>query len=413
MSWAAGYRRTLLRSAIGFYVVTALSYLFPVVYVAVCTRLLRAEAFGELEFFTSIAIVASGIVEFGLTIFAQREAIAQERGNGRLAQIAWTVLLVQAVLGASLLLFAAVGATWIETSGGNGQMLLMAAGYAAVKGMFPSWFYLAKGQSWRLAIIQAANYVTVLVAILLASEAPSSFGVFGWLTLGSVVALVLAVGDIAAQIGLTSPSRGDALRIVRTAAPLAAFVVFSGLYGYGNTFFAGLFVGTQELAEFAVADRINRAALGLTGPLGLVLFPEITRRVTSAPEHASAFAQRVLLAYAVLGAILFASINIFSEGLVGLLSGGRFGGATLFVAVISINILVSCCSRALGVLWLLPNKRDKEFTAIVICGGVIYLGLVMALGPGMGGFGVAVAYLGCEICILLMLMAVSGRIRAP
>lgn len=352
----------------------ATNYGLPLLLLPYLTRVLGLEGYGVVAFGLAIVQLAFVVTDYGFGLSATYR-IARRRDDP-----AWLNGLASRVLGCKLLLVAAVG-------------LLLAAGlaldtrHADQRPFFALLMLSVLGQAlqpvWLFQGLERMGWITVYsvlgkaLYVLLVLLSVHSMADLAWVAVAHGVAqcVAAAVGlGLAWRLGLRLHRPGWAAIGAEFRHSAAYFWSRAAVstYAAGGAVFLGLVSGPAQVALYAAAEQLYKAAQGLVMPLSQALFPHMARR------RDDALFARLLLATAAGAALGLAAAAWGGPALLTALFGAAFAPAQPVLMVFAGVFCLSAPALLLGYPYLGALGRIDLANRSVFLAGALQLLLLAA-----------------------------------
>lgn len=192
--------------------------------------------------------------------------------------------------------------------------------------------------------------------------------------------------------------------------PLFVTATSVSLLTSATVFVLGLIVSAAKLAIFASAERITRAALRASAPVGAVTFPRVSFFVSGGEDRkVQRLAVLTLRARAGLGLITAVVLIALAPLVVELLLGPGLEASTETLRILAVLIPLFAISATLSQHWLLAHGRDATTLRVATSGGVLTLLLTVAMGLTVGIVGVAWALVAVQAGVAASLAYIIRR----
>lgn len=150
------------------------------------------------------------------------------------------------------------------------------------------------------------------------------------------------------------------------------------------------------------SEKIIKIPLSVVGAMGIVMLPRMSKLLSSGRTKEG---QRLIgmSLWAMTGtavAMMFGIISIIPE-FVPVFLGQGYEATKTIILVLAPIILFMPVTNVLGIQYLLPRHRDRAFTATLLVGAVVNIGVTLLLVPHIGAVGTAVATLLTEFTVLV------------
>jgi PST family polysaccharide transporter len=400
----------VLRNAGSLYGVQAAAYAAPLATLPYLARVLRPASFGQLAFAQSFAACATLLVEYGFVYSATRE-VAVARGDAAgMERIAASVLSAKMVLLAGLVLLVVGAGLGLQAFRQHAAYLWGAALLAAAQGSSPMWYFQGVERMSAASLRDVLARCAAVAAVFLLVRRPQQ----GPWVLYLFAAAALASGGynyavLYSQVRPRWPSWGGARQALWRGRGMFSFRLLAALYTSANIFFVGLFVPAPAVAEFAGAEKLARAGLGLLSPASQALFPRMSHLMVRDRRRALRAGRASLAVLALGGAILGALLAVTAPIAVRLVLGPGYGDAAPLLRVMALLPPLVAVSNVLGLHWMVPLRMERAFNAIIAAGAAVNLGLGAWLIVRLGPMGMAVATVVAEAVVVSAMLAVLRR----
>ena len=159
----------------------------------------------------------------------------------------------------------------------------------------------------------------------------------------------------------------------------------------------------SEVGYYEQSQKIVKILLTIVTSLGTVMLPRIANTFASGEKEKvnkymhKSFNLVFLLAFP----IIFGIIAI-SDKFIPIFFGQGYEKVSILVKVISLIILLIGLSNVTGTQYLLPTKRQKEYTTSVICGAIINFTMNLMLIGRFGAIGASIGTVIAELTVTSM-----------
>jgi polysaccharide transporter, PST family len=399
--------RVLFRNTASLYILQGANYILPLITVPYLVRVLGTESFGLLAFYGSLIAYFQLIVDYGFNLSATREVSLHRRDRQKISNLFFSVLIIKIAL--ALFCAAVLLAFIYAVPRFHTQASLCLWLYCGVAGsiLFPTWLYQGMEEMGYIAIFSLLSKVVVAVFYFIVIKRPNDYMWFAYLN--SAGAWVIgAVGFLVAlrkfTIAPATPSYSSCIACLRGGLQIFLSQLSVSLFTNSNTFILGLFAGNKVVGMYAVAEKIVRALISLTAPVGSAIYPRSGVLFSISRETAVRFLRKVLL----MGCGIFGALGVcffvFADFLVLLVSGTRSIDIALLVRIMSFIPLSVFIDNIYGTQILLNINLQRQFMRIMFTGGAVSVFLLMILVPRIQATGSAISFLTSELTILFLMI---------
>lgn len=225
--------------------------------------------------------------------------------------------------------------------------------------------------------------------------------------------LILALSNFVGQIylwfklkPLVSIVRVEKVEILRHLPQMSILFIPTiavSLYNYMDKVMLGAMSGTIELGFYENAFKITTIGSTVVGSVGTVMLPKMSNliangRTEESRKYISVSMEFVMImAYAMAFGIA-AVADVFSP----VFWGKEFSECGPLLLLMGIVIPIKGFANVLRTQYLIPNRRDKEYTISLCCGALCNLIANFILIPSMNAIGAAVATVLAEVSVCLV-----------
>jgi polysaccharide transporter, PST family len=396
-------RRKLTDNIVSLYALTSLYYLIPLAVLPYLVRILGMERYGQMALAQSYSLLFSTVTDYGFNYSATRSIAANRENHETVSEIFCSVFLIKFVLAIAGLLIMLTMITVVPRFHEDSAFFLV--GYIAVIGntLFPTWYFQGmERMRWISVIIGMSRIVSAAALFVFVHRPTDALLALGLQSagtlLGGLIGLGMAVRSF--HIKMAIPS---SLMLKTTLADgwhLFLSTAGIGLYTNINVFLVGTLAGNLQAGYFAAAERILRAMQAFIGPVIQAIFPHIASLQQQSREKALSFVNKTI--YWIGGATALPSIFIFlfATTCTVLLFGKNAMGSASVVRWIAFLPVLSALSNVLGVNTMIAFGMDRQFSRIVITGGLLNVSLGSLLIHNWGANGAGASILIVELVIV-------------
>jgi len=406
-------RHPLSQNAAALYAAQLALTLLPLVTLPWLARALNPSGLGLAIFVQSMGSLIGILVGYGFYLSGTR-GIAAARGD----RDAMGDTVAGVVSGQFLLAgLSAAGsvAAWLAVPEfrADPSLPLFAWGMGVLQGLNPTWFLMGVERLRLQAFIEVAIRTLQAIAIVAFVREESDLLLVLWIWLiGNGLVTAILAGLVYRAVPMRRPRLSAGVDRVRSGWALFVTATSVSLLTSGTVFVLGLIVSSAQLAIFASAERITRAALRASAPLGAVTFPRVSYFVAHSEERrAQRLAVLTLAARTGLGLITALVLIALAPLVVGLLLGPGFEASVEILRILALLIPLFAISATLSQHWLLTHGRDSTTLRVSITGAVLTLLLTLVMGLTVGIVGVAWALVGVQAGVVMSLAHIVRRER--
>ncbi len=278
------------------------------------------------------------------------------------------------------------------------------------------WFFQGRLQFAVPVLVEAIGCVITLAMVLLLVHGPADVDrVLVSLVVSTVVATAIVYTWALRQVRLRRPDWRAAWRLVVESTPLFLGSGCATLMTLAGTYALAVLSSADQVATFGTAEKVVVTLIGLLGPIGQVLMPWFSLKLSKsgAVQHSAIAREQfraVRIVTAIGGVAMLATMTLLPP-LLALWLGPRYAAVGPTLQMLSPLLLLGAFNTAVSVYVMVPRRQERLMSAIVVGSA---LGGLLALGFGAwfdGVRGVVIARIAAEACTSIAFLAVLRRDR--
>ncbi len=398
------YRRVLenIASLTGIQMV---QYLLPLVTFPYLTRVLGPGNYGKVAFAVAFITYFNLITDYGFNLSATREISINRDDTERVSRIYSSVMVTKTLL--MLLTFTAMLTIVLSVDRFRSDLPLYIYTYGIVLGsvLFPVWFFQGVERMRYISILRILSSLIYTGLIFLVVRGPMDYLYVPLLnSLGFIAVGIYSQRIVKKEFNVRflRPSPADIREQLVEGWHLFISTLAISLYTTSNRFILGLLAGNVTVGYYAVAEDITRALQGLVSPISQAIYPYFSRIQEEDRERARSELKKMLI---IMGALTFGLSVLMvplAPFIIGVLAGQGYAESIPLLQILVFIIFAVGVNNILGTQGLLSFGYKKDFTRMVLYGGLIHIVLFLALVILMGSVGAAIAVVATEIIICII-----------
>lgn len=383
--------------------------LTPIVTTPYLSRVIGAEGDGIFTYTQSIVNYFVLFAVLGMSNYGVRTIAECGADRARRSDVFWNAFAMNCLVGLVVMIaYAGFIALW-----GQDQLLLWVLWSMWIVGSVGDVSWLMFGmQEFRVPTIR--NFFTRLASVVFIFVfVRQATDIWAYVTAIAGAFLVNAV--------LIWPFVGRYVDWVRPTWPkirshlipnLALFVpvIASSLYVLLDKVMLGAMAGMGETGMYDYAEKIAKMPMAVITALGSVVLPKMSEVIAAGriEEGKQLVRSTMWFMLACAFALAFGIMGIAPE-FVPVFFGDGFEPCIALMAVLAWVIPLICTTNVIGVQYLLPYHRDRDFTLSVSAGAVVNLAINVFAIPAMGAMGAAIATIAAEVAVLVYQVVVVRK----
>jgi PST family polysaccharide transporter len=386
------------------------TYLLPIVTLPVVTRALGPSLFGTLSAISATAAYVGLLVSYGFNYTGPRLIATLRDEPAKLVEALSAVICVQfslGAIGASLYLFMIeIYATDYKLV--SAIILLQACSIS----INLDWVFLVFDRMRDFAMLQVIVKAIAAGLILTLIRTPSDALLYVTINAGAAVVVAYGSFTILQRSGIRwhIPSYRIIGSTMRQSTAMFLSTLSVSLYTTTNVIITNLILGPTAAGLFALADRLRSAMTNILGPITTAVFPFVCRLSAQPITHEESQLKRLLfLLIMTIAIMLSVFLFVFAPLIVSIVAGPAFSESVPIVRIMAAVPVFVALSNILGVQTMVPLGMDRILTLIFAFTALVNFGGLLILSNAFGLHGAALAVLGSEIFVALLLIFVLAK----
>lgn len=180
-------------------------------------------------------------------------------------------------------------------------------------------------------------------------------------------------------------------------------VVAVSLYTLLDKVMLGALGGMTQAGLYDYAEKISKMPLAVVTALGAVVLPRMTEELASGrhAEAKSLVSTTMWFMECVSIALCFGIIAVAKEFTL-FFFGNGYGECAPLMSILSIIIPLISATNVIGVQFLVPSGRDRQYTISVICGAIVNIAINILFIAKFGAVAAAIATVLAELTVLAL-----------
>lgn len=378
-----------------------LNIIVPLITTPWLSRTIGAEGNGLFTYTQSIANYFVLFVQLGITNYGVRE-IARCGDDRKLRSktfwdifamnLAWGTLVVLAYLGYMLVF-------------GGAYLPLLLIWICWVAGSVVDVTWLLNGcQEFRIPMVRnACTRLLGMAVILLFVRTPADT----WIYVAAVAVpfllnALLVWPFVGRFVDFRRPTAKGAFSHMKPNLVLFVPVIAVSLYTLLDKVMLGTMAGMGQTGLYDYAEKISKMPLAVVTALGAVVLPRMTEVIAAGrrDEARDLVATTMWFMEAVALGICF-GIGAVATEFVPVFFGKGYAECVPLMCVLSVIIPLISATNVIGVQYLVPSGRDRQYTASVLVGAAVNVAINLVFIPAYGAIAAAWATVSAEFAVLV------------
>lgn len=380
--------------------------ILPLITAPYISRVLGAEGIGTYSYTYTMANYFVLFCALGIKNYGNREISRVRDDKTKLNETFSGILFLHFIISGIVVITYLIYLLFIAVP--ERRLYVLIQGLYVVTAFFDiSWFYFGIEQ-FKITVVRNTiiRILTVIFTFVFVRQ-PSDLGIY---------ILILALGNFFSQMYLWLYLKRY-VKICKVSAaqifshfPQMSFLfiptVAISLYNYMDKIMVGKIAGDTELGFYENAEKLIYLASNVIGSVGTVMLPRMSNLAAKEDEEKArkyiSGSMQIVMCMACAMAFGLASVaKVFSP----IFWGEEYSPCAILVVLLAVSLPFKGYANVLRTQFLIPHKRDKEYTISVCVGAVVNLVFNLLLIKHLQAVGAAIGTIAAEmsVCVVQLL----------
>lgn len=392
------------------FILTASTFLFPLITFPYVTRVLHAAGNGKVNFAASIANYFLMVASLGIPTYGVKACAKVRDDKDKLSKTAQEILLINLIATVLVSVTYVICVFTIPRFSQN-KVLFLIEGINIALNMF--------GANWLYQALEKYDYITArsiffkavsVILMFLLVHQQNDYSIYAATTvLAAVGSNILNFARLNKYISFKKIGKYNLRQHLKPIFILFAQSIATSIYLNLDTVMLGFMKTDTDVGLYTAAVKIKTVLVSVVTSLGNVLLPRMSYYVHE--NNKEDFRKLLTIA---LSAELFMSLPfcayfiLEAKDCILFLAGQEYVGAILAMQWINLSIVPISLTTVIGIQTLTPLNRENQVLYSVIVGAFTDFLLNLTLIPNWGATGAAFATMIAEFLVLVVQL-ILGR----
>ena len=376
--------------------------ILPLITAPYISRVLGAENIGIYSYTLSISAYFILFGSLGIALYGQREIAYKQKDKEKYSITFWEIFFLRILtMTIALILYYFIFAKGEQYQTYYKVLILEIIGNC----IDISWFFQGLEEFKKTVTRNMIVKLISVVCIFLLVKTPNDLYIYFWIYVLSIlignISLWLYVPKYVSKVKLKNLHFLKHLKpTISLFIPQIAIQVYTLL---DKTMVGAIISDKSEVGYYDQGQKIIKILLAVITSLGTVMLPRIANTYSRGEkEEITRYMKKSFNMVFLLAFPMIFGIIAVSKAFVPIFFGPGYEKVVILINVISPIILLIGLSNVTGTQYLLPTKRQKEFTTSVICGAVVNFILNSCLIWKYGAIGASIGTVIAELTVTIV-----------
>ncbi len=373
--------------------------LLPIITTPYLSRVLGAENIGIYSYTLSIVTYFILFGSLGISMYAQREIAYVQDDKYKRSKIFWEILILRfTTLAISMVIY-----YFTYVNGTQYQMYYKILLIEIVATCFDiSWYFQGmedfKKTVFRNTLVKIISIALIFLLVKKPEDLFKYFVIYVVSNLVGNISLWLYISKLLEKIKIKELHPLKHLKpTIGLFIPQIAIQVYTLL---DKVMIGAIIDDKSEVGYYDQAQKIIKMLLTVVTSLGTVMIPRMANTFANGnKKQIKEYMKKSFRFVYILSIPIILGIIAVSDKFVPIFFGDGYEKVSIIMKLISPILLIIGLSNVIGSQYLLPTKRQKEYTISVVCGAVVNLILNACLIWKYGAIGASIGTVIAELTV--------------
>lgn len=393
-------QRNLIKNYFYNTIYNILAILLPMVSIPYVTRRISADTLGAYNYTQSIVYFFVLIGTLGMGMFSQREIAFCREDVVERNKVFWELVLIRfcsvGIILITYIVFTIISGTYIVLY--CLQVLDILAAMVDI-----TWFF--QGQEDFKKPVVRNIFIKCLILIFTFLFVKSENDLYIYIIIHSFLQFAGNIslwGFCKGKIRRCSLNELHPMKYMKGIVILFVPQLVVQIYSTIAKPLLGILTDTAQVAYYEQALKIIKIVTTLITAIGTVMLPRMSTEFhNDNKKEIQIYMQNSYQIVMLLGYPLLVGVIVIAEKMVGWFYGEDYAAVGRLIMLLAPIIIISGMSSLTSMQYLIPSKRQREYTVSIVCGSIANIVLNVLLIPYYGAGGAAIATVFSEVLILV------------
>lgn len=377
-----------------------LAVIVPLITSPYLARTLGAENIGIASWTNSIVIYFGMFISLGVENHGNRE-IAYVRLSKRDRSIRfWSIYFCQLI---NLVVVFILYILYVLVIADNYKLIFFILAFFLIsKGIDIAWFFSGM-EEFRVTVMRNSIVkIITLISIFVFVHQPTDLWKFVAInTVGLLVGQLTLWPNLNKYVYFYFPKMNEVIEHVKPLWILFIPVLAISVFTYMDKYMIGWLSDVVQNGYYENADKIISVPKAFVTTIGIVMLPRTAHLLSSKRIDESKRYIELSMTYTVMiGSALAFGLSAVSDIFSVVFWGESFKSCGILIQGLSPTVLLSVIGSVIRSQFLIPNKRDREYTVSLVIGAIVNFCINLVLIPRIGAFGAVIGTMFSETILM-------------
>ena len=385
-------------------ILTASSFIFPLISYPYVTRMLMPSGTGRVEFASSLVSYFIMFAMLGIPTYGIRACARVRDDKEKLSKTVQELLIINLILAIFCYAVLAAATIFVPRLSQDAGIIWISAVGIILNVIGVNWFYSAIEEYTYITIRSLIFKVIAIIFMFIFIHGINDYPMYSvMLIITSSGSYVLNFIRLRKHIYFKRYDHYDFRPHIKATLVFFAMAAATTIYTNLDSVMLGFMKDNAEVGYYAAAVKVKQILVSFVTALGAVLLPRLSFYFQKGRlDEFKALVGKAMqfVFFVAVPLVVFFIIN--AKDTILILSGDAYLSAVLPMQIIMPTVLLIGITNILGIQIMIPIGREKQVAISVAIGAVVDLIINLILIPPMGAAGAAIGTLVAEAVVLIV-----------
>jgi len=354
------------------------NYILPLVTFPYLVRTVGVEKIGLISLAQAFNQYFIVFTNFGFDFSATYDISVSRNSREKMSEIFNSVLLIKIALTVISFIILIIALLCINKLRDEWLLYIVTFGTVVGSAIFPVWFFQGVEKMKYVTVINMGTKILVAACIFIFIKTPDDFIYVPFLnTVGIIISALISIRFIARKFNfiLYIPSFTIIRQTVHGSIEFFLSRIFASSYTSSNKIVIGMFLDSEHVGYYTMAEKIFQAWQSIYTPLSNSLYPFMAKN-----RNINLF-KKIFWATIILNTMICIGIYIYSDVIIRIIYASEFTVAAQLLGLFAILSVLATPSLFLGYPLLAAMGHPKYANNSVVFGAIIHIILLFCIIP--------------------------------
>lgn len=373
----------------------------PLITVPYVSRILGKEGIGVYSYTLSITQYFIILGTLGISMYGNRQIAYVRDNKEKMSNTFWAITLLK-IITSSIALIAYI--LVFGFSKAYGQIYLIQSMNIIAAMIDISWLYMGledfKKTVTRNLVVKIMGVICIFLFVKKYDDLYKYIVINGFMNLLGNLVMWMYVPKVISKSKITLYDiREHFIPAVQLFIPQITIQIYAVL----DKTMIGVLANTGEVGLYEQSQKIVKLVLGLVTSLGVVMLPRMSNTFANGDsEKMNGYLNKSLQGVAYVSIPMSVGLAAVSNEFVPWFFGSDFKSVSYLMIILTPILFLIAMSNVIGIQYLMPSNRTKEFTVSVTVGAIVNVILNLILIPKYKAIGACISTVIAEFSVTLV-----------